>query len=68
MKPMMKLCTQSGTHIQGPHYFLKDEKKINKFPISSFEGKAIVIDIEKRGYSRRVKKGFRCCVGYLVVF
>lgn len=36
-----------GTHIQAPHYVLKNGKKINDFPISYFRRKAIVIDINK---------------------
>lgn len=34
-----------GTHIQAPHYVLKNGKKINDFPISYFRRKAIVIDV-----------------------
>lgn len=44
-----KLCTQSGTHIQGPHYFLKDGKKISEYPIEFFEGDAYIFDSDKRG-------------------
>jgi len=33
-----------GTHIQSPHYFLKDGKKINEFPINYFRREAIVVD------------------------
>ena len=42
-------CTQTGTHIQGPHYFLKDGRTIETFPLEDFEGDAVLIDIEKRG-------------------
>jgi len=45
----MVLCTQTGTHIQGPHYFLESGKKIDDFPLSSFEGWAFLVDLEKRG-------------------
>ena len=44
-----KMCSQSGTHIQGPHYFLEFGNQIADFPLSSFEGVALLIDIEKRG-------------------
>ena len=45
----MVLCTQTGTHIQGPHYFLESGKKIDDFPLSSFERWAFLIYFEKRG-------------------
>lgn len=44
-----KMCSQSGTHIQGPHYFLEFGKRIADFPLSAFEGSALLIDVEKRG-------------------
>lgn len=44
-----KLCTQSGTHIQGPHYFLEDGKKISDYPLNVFEGEAHIFESEKRG-------------------
>lgn len=44
-----ELCTQSGTHIQGSHYFLEDGKRIDEFPLSSFEGDAVIVDIKRRG-------------------
>jgi len=43
------LCTQTGTHIQGPHYFTKNGKKISEFPMDSFEGWAHVFDVNKPG-------------------
>ena len=33
-----------GTHIQSPHYFLKNGKKINEFPIDYFRREAVVVD------------------------
>ncbi len=45
----LSLCTQSGTHIQGPHYFLERGKTIDLFPIETFEGPCLIIDLEKRG-------------------
>ncbi len=44
-----KISSQSGTHIQGPHYFLERGDRIDAFPLSSFEGSALMIDLEKRG-------------------
>lgn len=43
------LCSQSGTHIQGGHYFNKDGKKIHEYQLSDFEGEAWIFDIEKKG-------------------
>lgn len=34
-----------GTHIQSPHYMLKDGKKINEFPINYFRREAVVVDL-----------------------
>lgn len=45
----LKISTQSGTHIQGPHYFLKDGKRLDAFPLESFMGETIIIDLIKRG-------------------
>jgi arylformamidase len=41
--------TQSGTHVQGPHYFMASGKRIDEFPLEAFEGWAHVVDIGKRG-------------------
>ncbi len=41
--------SQSGTHIQGPHYFLADGARIDAFPMHRFEGSAHIIDVVKRG-------------------
>ena len=43
------LCTQSGTHIQGPHYFLEQGRTIDLFPLECFEGPCLIVDLEKRG-------------------
>ena len=42
-------CSQTGTHIQGPHYFLESGQKIDLFPLSMFEGHALLVDLEKLG-------------------
>ncbi len=41
-------CTNSveGTHIQAPHYILKEGKGINEFSISYFRRKALVVDVD----------------------
>src|SRR5262245_8164525 len=43
------MCSQQGTHIQGPHYFLESGTRIHEIPLSSFEGHAYIVDLEKRG-------------------
>jgi arylformamidase len=45
----LSLCTQSGTHIQGPHYFLEKGRTIDRFPLEDFEGPCVIVDLEKRG-------------------
>jgi len=45
----VEVCTQSGTHVQGPHYFLENGSRINDHPLDSFEGIAHVLDVTKRG-------------------
>jgi len=45
----IQLCSQSGTHIQGGHYFKLDGKSIDKYDIEDFQGEAYIIDIFKRG-------------------
>ena len=46
----LTMTTQTGTHIQGPHYFLSDGKTIDSYPLDYFEGEIILIDVE--GVSR----------------
>ena len=38
------MCTQSGTHIQGAHYFIKDGFKIEQYDIDRFDGPGILVD------------------------
>lgn len=45
----LDISTQSGTHIQGPHYFLKEGRKIDEFTLDRFMGDAIVVDLNNRG-------------------
>jgi arylformamidase len=45
----LSLCTQSGTHIQGPHYFLEEGQTIDLIPLWNFEGPCVIVDLEKRG-------------------
>jgi kynurenine formamidase len=45
----LTLCTQTGTHIQGPHYFLENGQTIDLFRINDFEGPCLIVDLEKRG-------------------
>jgi arylformamidase len=46
--------SQSGTHIQGPHYFLADGARIDAFSITSFEGSAHLVDLTARGVDTTV--------------
>lgn len=41
--------TQAGTHVQGPRYFLADGATIDTFPLSRFEGEAVLVDLPRRG-------------------
>ncbi len=43
------LCTQSGTHIQGPHYFREKGRRIDDFGLDQFLAEAYIIDCPKRG-------------------
>ena len=45
----IELCSQSGTHIQGPHYFDGNGAKIDEFEIEDFCGDAYIVDVIKRG-------------------
>jgi arylformamidase len=45
----LKICSQSATHIQGPHYFLEAGRPIDEFPLERFESDAFVVDMPKRG-------------------
>lgn len=45
----LTLSTQTGTHIQGPHYFMEDGRRIETIPLEFFEGRACVLDLVKRG-------------------
>jgi arylformamidase len=45
----LSFCTQSGTHIQGPHYFLEEGQTIDLIPLEYFEGSCLLVDLEKRG-------------------
>jgi len=52
----LTFCTQSGTHIQGPHYFLEKGKTIDSFALEDFEGPCVIIDLEKRGTDTTAKE------------
>lgn len=41
----LAMTTQTGTHIQGPHYFLAQGKTIDQYPLDTFEGRVILIDV-----------------------
>lgn len=41
--------TQAGTHVQGPHYFIRDGARVNDLPLDRFQGRAHLVDVPKRG-------------------
>jgi len=43
-----EFCSQSGTHIQGAHYFDKEGQKIDQYSLEHFEAYAHIIDVSKR--------------------
>lgn len=45
----LKFCSQSGSHIQGAHYFDEVGQRINQYTLEHFEGYAYIIDVSKRG-------------------
>ncbi len=45
----LEFCSQSGSHIQGAHYFKSDGIRIHEYQLEDFEGKAHIIDVTKRG-------------------
>lgn len=45
----LALCSQSGTHVQGPHYFMADGRRIDAFGLEAFCGRACVVDAPARG-------------------
>lgn len=51
----LTFSTQTGTHIQGPHYFLEEGRRIDSFPLGAFEGMACVLDLSKRGEDTTVE-------------
>lgn len=40
----LSLSTQTGTHVQGSHYFIANGKRIDEYPLCRFEGPALVLD------------------------
>ncbi len=45
----LELSTQTGTHIQGAHYFDESGTRIEEYPLQRFEGRAHLCDIDERG-------------------
>lgn len=41
--------TQTGTHVQGPHYFLEHGTRVDALPLARFEGPAHLVDVTRRG-------------------
>lgn len=44
----LSISTHCGTHIDAPNHFIKGGKGIDKYPISKFIGKGIVIDVHNK--------------------
>jgi kynurenine formamidase len=41
----LKISTQTGTHIQAPHYFIENGCRISDYPVSSFRFIAHIVDL-----------------------
>lgn len=41
----LSIITHTGTHIDAPFHMLKDGKKLDEFPLETFIGEAVVIDV-----------------------
>jgi len=41
----LKMSTQTGTHIQAPHYFIENGRCISDYPVSSFRFVAHMVDL-----------------------
>ena len=45
----LSFCSQTGTHVQGAHYFLPRGDRIEAYPLESFSGSCAVVDLTRRG-------------------
>ena len=45
----LSFCSQTGTHVQGGHYFLEEGSRIEAYPLESFAGPCAVVDLTRRG-------------------
>lgn len=50
----LALSTQTGTHVQGSHYFDEDGKRIEEYSLDRFEGRAVRVELDKRGVDTTV--------------
>lgn len=50
----LALSTQTGTHVQGAHYFDEDGKRIEEYSLDRFEGRAVRVELDKRGVDTTV--------------
>lgn len=41
----LSIITHTGTHIDAPFHMLKDGKTLNEFPLKTFMGEAVIIDV-----------------------
>jgi kynurenine formamidase len=51
----LNINTQTGTHIQAPHYFIKDGRRISDYPISSFRFVVHIVDLSA-GHDRAMEQ------------
>lgn len=50
----LEMCSHSGTHLDVPFHFYPDGKTIDQFPIDSFQGEAIVVDLLYKGVDEAI--------------
>ena len=50
----LALSTQTGTHVQGAHYFDEEGKRIEEYSLDRFEGRAVRVELDKRGVDTTV--------------
>lgn len=50
----LEISSHSGTHIDAPFHMLQNGKKLDEFPISTFFGKAMVLDARKSNENKEI--------------
>jgi arylformamidase len=49
----LQISTHTGTHIDAPYHFIKDEITIDELPLEKTVGKAVLVDLRKSSAPRR---------------